>query len=1219
MVRPTAYELSFPNDAVAAKSLPTPRPTPGPSRQNSARPTLASTQSRQASTSVRTKKRPSSEGDNGRKAAAKRQRKSTRYVLPSDVLEEEDLFFDCEFDDEVEDLGKNEDEKKPVRTLQDFTVFDPSEGNMLSLALLEEGGHNHSFEATGYVTAMNEEPEDLEETDSEGEGPKLVHLGAILRFYYNCSEVDGGIWIDTIHAWYILGRASSVYEDIYHEFLRPRRVAQIAVCHALSPQRRQTSREDFIEMLNSKLEPLGITYQLEDLQGDVAEEIMGYMEETNSDNIQRLPFIRWILEKKFSSTRGSTSIRNPRFAPPQTVKAMMISRSIDLQVLRNPNPTQVTPRIAALAHGHFRESLHVVGPKLPMPNADEIQRGKAEALIQLRQWMRHAVANGKKKVLDYQQSYTVIRGSQYLKKIKVYHDKTNCEHFSIGDVVLSPIDKPETWNREVDEDLTVQEVFWFGKIKHINFKSEKVHVQWMYHGEQTVLGELAPRQQLFLSKQCGAADVRTLGGKVILRESSEGLLPGQFFCDSMYDHETGAFETIDPMYTSLTEFPPPENCESCLMKEQRDQDSTLVLNRKEAAMILRGSAYHPQDFVLYRPPATDVEGPALIGRIIDIVVPSRKQPTVLLEKVGRISDIDEKILSQLDEIKDERQVFLTDETENIVDLDRLIRICFVATKDINHLEHWLSLSSDNFCVKYKFPSLIVRTPSQAQLITELLLDETAARRIALDISTSIRFEEYSKKNTLPTLDLFGGVGAFGLSLAQGSGCLNITHAIEIAPSAAATYERNSPNTTVYNQCANTVLQYFVKRYHGHDVQTPTRISDNTTPLPEPIVPGQIKVLVAGFPCQPHSRLNRYKNNTDLKANLLATTVSFVDFLKPDFCYLENVEGFLSYQLNSERRGLSWLLSTLIDMKYQVRFGLMDAGQHGAPQARRRFFLVAARHKFPLPLWPQITHAFPTKDLKIKFPTANENIAVINAPMERGTAPLRSITIKDAIGDLPLFDWEHPKDPIKQRQQMRKDKRQDVQVCGPQDWFIGPSGPPKYAYDSPRTSFQREVRANPTLDLQHFTRIFASPKIIQVLAIPLRPNADYRDLPDHLKTYMLSNPNSSLGRRQFPPGAFTRLDESSHFGTTVGNMEPTAKQSKVLHPNCHRMVTVRELARSQGFPDNFCFVTVNNSVVGMHRQIGNAVAWPVGRALGKELRAALLKKWQEDSEHAIEID
>lgn len=40
---------------------------------------------------------------------------------------------------------------------------------------------------------------------------------------------------------------------------------------------------------------------------------------------------------------------------------------------------------------------------------------------------------------------------------------------------------------------------------------------------------------------------------------------------------------------------------------------------------------------------------------------------------------------------------------------------------------------------------------------------------------------------------------------------------------------------------------------------------------------------------------------------------------------------------------------------------------------------------------------------------------------------------------------------------------------------------------------------------------------------------------------------------------------------------------------------------------------------MHRQIGNAVPLQVGTALGRELRAALFKKWEQGLDDAIIID
>lgn len=94
-----------------------------------------------------------------------------------------------------------------------------------------------------------------------------------------------------------------------------------------------------------------------------------------------------------------------------------------------------------------------------------------------------------------------------------------------------------------------------------------------------------------------------------------------------------------------------------------------------------------------------------------------------------------------------------------------------------------------------------------------------------------------------------------------------------------------------------------------------------------------------------------------------------------------------------------------------------------------------------------------------------------------------------------------------------------------------------------------------------------------------------------------------------------------------------------------MVTVRELARSQGFPDSFVFDSINDNVVTvrpirhpwlvsaflqgmtesffspyqMHRQIGNAVPWPVAAAIGRELREARLKKWRKERQDVMVVD
>ncbi|GAB1523043.1 hypothetical protein RhiTH_006172 [Rhizoctonia solani] len=49
--------------------------------------------------------------------------------------------------------------------------------------------------------------------------------------------------------------------------------------------------------------------------------------------------------------------------------------------------------------------------------------------------------------------------------------------------------------------------------------------------------------------------------------------------------------------------------------------------------------------------------------------------------------------------------------------------------------------------------------------------------------------------------------------------------------------------------------------------------------------------------------------------------------------------------------------------------------------------------------------------------------------------------------------------------------------------------------------------------------------------------------------------------------------------------------------------MRELARAQGFPDHFRF---HGTVEQVNRQIGNAVVIQVSRAIGLEIKKAILK-------------
>lgn len=45
----------------------------------------------------------------------------------------------------------------------------------------------------------------------------------------------------------------------------------------------------------------------------------------------------------------------------------------------------------------------------------------------------------------------------------------------------------------------------------------------------------------------------------------------------------------------------------------------------------------------------------------------------------------------------------------------------------------------------------------------------------------------------------------------------------------------------------------------------------------------------------------YQNAHDRKSHLILNLLSWVDFLKPKYCYFENVRGFMQYKLNAQQK------------------------------------------------------------------------------------------------------------------------------------------------------------------------------------------------------------------------------------------------------------------------------------------------------------------------------
>ncbi|CAI5497839.1 unnamed protein product [Closterium sp. Naga37s-1] len=461
---------------------------------------------------------------------------------------------------------------------------------------------------------------------------------------------------------------------------------------------------------------------------------------------------------------------------------------------------------------------------------------------------------------------------------------------------------------------------------------------------------------------------------------------------------------------------------------------------------------------------------------------------------------------------------------------------------------------------------------------------------------------------LRTLDIFAGCGGLSEGLQRSRAC-ETRWAIEYEHPAAEAFQKNHPDAAVICANCNVVLRSMMEQAGqlGDCVSTPeadeaaAKMAEGEKgKLP---LPGQVDFVNGGPPCQGFSGMNRFNQNpwSKVQCEMILAFLSFADFLRPNYFLLENVRNFVSF---NGARTFRLALRTLLAMGYQVRFGVLQAGNFGISQSRTRAFIWAAAPGHVLPEWPQPLHVFASSQLSVPLTTSAAGGAsaasgaaggaasigqfstassLANEACPRGPAvgaPLRSITVRDAMGDLPSIENGAEEEEMEYSSE-------------PSSWF------------------QRSIRAQQARLLDHTCKRMNELNLKRCQHIPRRPGADWRDLPDikvrlsdgreaDLVPWCLPN---TMERHNNWKGLFGRLDWAGNFPTSVTDPQPMGKVGMCFHPEQDRIVSVRECARSQGFPDWYRFA---GNIQAKHRQIGNAVPPPLALALGLQLRKALLE-------------
>jgi DNA (cytosine-5)-methyltransferase 1 len=275
--------------------------------------------------------------------------------------------------------------------------------------------------------------------------------------------------------------------------------------------------------------------------------------------------------------------------------------------------------------------------------------------------------------------------------------------------------------------------------------------------------------------------------------------------------------------------------------------------------------------------------------------------------------------------------------------------------------------------------------------------------------------------------------------------------------------------------------------------------------------------------------------------------------------IENVPGMLSLD---EGRMPALILAALKSIGYNARLGILQAGYYGLPQNRWRVFILAAVRGLAIPAFPNPQFLFPRTTI---FGAKSFRPNVIR-PREQGHdlffQGLPTVTVGDAISDLPKIANGGGHDETCQSTQ-------------------------------PATDYQRELRNGATFLYDHRCSRLGELMLSRCAAVPKRPGAGWLDLPDHLK------PRNLLrhGDRRYD-NRFGRLHWDGTFNTILTKPEPY--WGAVFHPAQNRVISVRECARAQGFPDSVRFC---GKLYSRYRQVGNAVPVPLARALGRELMRA----------------
>ena len=210
-----------------------------------------------------------------------------------------------------------------------------------------------------------------------------------------------------------------------------------------------------------------------------------------------------------------------------------------------------------------------------------------------------------------------------------------------------------------------------------------------------------------------------------------------------------------------------------------------------------------------------------------------------------------------------------------------------------------------------------------------------------------RISGESKPEKLKVIELFAGVGGFRLGLEGWNG-----------KSACSSYRLPLRSRTEggYEVVWSNQWEPSTKRQHANEVYDSRwpnagHCGDDISSVKTKEIPDH-DMLVGGFPCQDYSVATTLKNSKGLKGKKgvlwweIERILSEKGKKAPRYLFLENVDRLTKSPASQRGRDFAIILASLADLGYAVEWRVINAGEYGMPQRRRRIFIMGYRKGTP---------------------------------------------------------------------------------------------------------------------------------------------------------------------------------------------------------------------------------------------------------------------------------